>query len=172
MGLGGGSVIMPVPCIMQIPQFKYNPYNIVHATKQQKQMKNSLFGDSSMFDLGMPMPPNLLGPPSKPDNILYNPLKSTSLGADGKGPAMKIRNAAAPGSLIKVWEGTLDLGNSNTSSQSQDKHETIECQLFSVGDIRHYQSLPEFPTKLTLKGKSRIGEVMSHFRKVRQEMQN
>ena len=109
---------------------------------------------------------------------------------DGKGQSLllqsiKIRNAAAPGSLLKVWEGTLDLGSSShsshpkhTTSSLTDKsnaassNELIECQLFSVGDIRQYQGLPEFPTKLTLKGKSRIGEVTAHFKKLRQEMLN
>lgn len=50
--------------------------------------------------------------------------------------------------------------------------QTIESQLFSVGDIRQYQALPEFPEKLILKGKSKIGEVTAHFRKLRQEMLN
>jgi len=32
--------------------------------------------------------------------------------------------------------------------------------------------LPEFPTALSLKGKSKIGEVTTHFKKLRQEMLN
>ena len=58
---------MPVPSIIQIQQFKYNPYSIVQATKQS----------SKLFDMGLPMPS--LGPStSKPDQILYNPIKNTS----------------------------------------------------------------------------------------------
>ena len=84
----------------------------------------------------------------------------------------KIRNQSAPGSLLKVWEGTLDVGGSVNPSfpNKESSAQTIECQLFSIGDIRQYQALPEFPTKLTLKGKSKIAEVTAHFKKLRQEM--
>jgi len=52
---------------------------------------------------------------------------------------MKIRNVAAPGSLLKVWEGSLDVnGSSSTSGYGAKDAQTIECQLFSVGDIRQY----------------------------------
>lgn len=56
----------------------------------------------------------------------------------------------------------------NGSSSTIGKEaQMIDCQLFSVGDVRHYQSLPEFPTKLVLKGKSKIAEVTTHFKKLR-----
>ena len=42
--------------------------------------------------------------------------------------------------------------------------------MFSVGDIRNYQLLPELPSVLHLKGKSKIQEVTSHFMKVRQDV--
>ena len=71
---------------------------------------------------------------SKTDQILYNPIKSAA--GDGKGgrSSIKIRNAATPGSLLKVWEGTLDIGGSssgtNNSSYGGKKDSaanTIEC---------------------------------------------
>ena len=53
--------------------------------------------------------------------------------------SIKIRNAALPGSLLKVWEGTLDVGGTSSSksggeflggSSSNNGHaqtNTIEC---------------------------------------------
>jgi hypothetical protein len=64
---------------------------------------------------------------------LYNPIKNGS--TDPNSQAIKIRNAAAPGSLLKVWEGTLDVGGSSSSS-NLTADLLIDCQLFSVGDIR------------------------------------
>lgn len=89
-----------------------------------------------MFDMnGIPLPAlplPTLGP-SKPEQILYNPIKNGS--TDPNSQAIKIRNAAAPGSLLKVWEGTLDVGGSSSSS-NLTADLLIDCQLFSVGDIR------------------------------------
>ena len=63
--------------------------------------------------------------------------------------SIKIRNVAAPGSLLKVWEGTLDVGGGANQSSSKPgagsangekgnsaKNGLLDCQLFSVGDIR------------------------------------
>ena len=41
--------------------------------------------------------------------ILYDPIKQASKDMGGEG-AIKIRNTAQPGSLLKVWEGYLHLG--------------------------------------------------------------
>ena len=72
---------------------------------------------------------------SKTDQILYNPIKSAA--GDGKGgrSSIKIRNAATPGSLLKVWEGTLDIGGSSSSGTTNPSYggkkdsvtNTIEC---------------------------------------------
>jgi hypothetical protein len=42
--------------------------------------------------------------------------------------------------------------------------------MYSVGDIKSYQNLPEFPSTLAIKGTSKNQEVMDHFIKLRQEM--
>ena len=41
--------------------------------------------------------------------------------------------------------------------------------MYSVGDIRAYQTLPELPSTMTLKGKSKIEEVTQHFLKLRHD---
>ena len=69
-----------------------------------------------LFDInGVALPPmGGLQPamgPSKIDQILYNPVKSSGIDTT-KSSNLKIRNIAAPGSLLKVWEGALDVGAS------------------------------------------------------------
>jgi hypothetical protein len=54
------------------------------------------------------------------------------------------------------------------SSTNTDQQFTV--QLYSTGDIKNFQNLPDLPSVLSLKGKSVLKEVMQHFLKLRQEI--
>ena len=60
---------------------------------------------------------------------------------DGKGQSLllqsvKIRNAAAPGSLLKVWEGTLDVGGgSSLSKNGGDNHASSSASAKNNGHV-------------------------------------
>ena len=97
---------MIAPHIIPMQHFKYNPYSIVEANNSLNQ-----FSSMSMHTPhGFPS----LGPKSKPEMILYDPIKSA---LKERNDEIKIRNVAQPGSLIKVWEGTLDIGTKTEQFQ-------------------------------------------------------
>lgn len=52
------SKVLPVPCIIQVQHYKYNPYSIVQATKQSKlgPSLSPMFDINGMAMLGMPLP--------------------------------------------------------------------------------------------------------------------
>ena len=115
-----------MPCIIQIQQFKYNPYSIVQASKQPKFPGLDIAGGMGMPPLG-PLP-TLGGPSKKQEQILYNPITSAAQAAaaasgdpsSGNKPIsslLKMRTLAEPGSLLKVWSGTLDVGGSQMPNQ-------------------------------------------------------
>ena len=65
--------------------------------------------------------------PSKPDQILYNPMIDGKAVENSAASSIKIRNAAAPGSLLKVWEGTLDVGGGSMALGTSANDSMIDC---------------------------------------------
>ncbi len=61
---------------------------------------------------------------------MYDPLKGASA-LEAVGP--KIRTMAPPGSLLKVWEGNLEILKDNT----------LKVMTYSTIDVQAFQQLPE-----------------------------
>jgi hypothetical protein len=45
----------------------------------------------------------------------------------------------------------------------------LKTQLFSTGDIQLYQSLPDIPSTLQLKGKAKLQDVETHFDRLKRD---
>ena len=71
----------------------------------------------------------------------------------------KDKNVAPLGSLLKIWEGQLELAKDNIFS----------CQLYSLHDIATFQGLPDLPHTLPLKGKAKTSEVINHFLRLKKD---
>ena len=73
---------------------------------------------------------NRLGQKKSAEPIMYDPMKA-KFGNRG-GPLVKEKNHAPPGSLLKVWEGQLELAKDTTAQSS------VTCQLLSTHDITSF----------------------------------
>jgi len=69
----------------------------------------------------------------------------------------KQRNTAPPGSILKVWEGSIEVA----------KDVSFEAQMLSTMDITAFQNLPELAKGFQVKGKALLSQVTWHFQKVR-----
>jgi hypothetical protein len=102
------------------------------------------------------MKANRLGPKKSSEPILYDPMKARSVGRSGM---VREKNTAPSGSLLKVWDGTLELAKDNI----------VSCSLYSTHDIAAFQSLPELPSSLPLKGKAKTSDVINHFLRLKRD---
>ena len=66
---------------------------------------------------------------------------------------------AQAGSLLKVWEGTLEL----------TKDLPIRTTLYSTMEIDAFYQLPELPSYLPLKGKAKLIDVTTHFMRLKRD---
>jgi hypothetical protein len=89
--------------------------------------------------------------PTEP--ILYDPSRSQQK------THSKQLNTAAPGSLLRVWDGSLELA----------KDHQLKCEIYTLQDISLYQQLPEIPQTLTLKGKAKLLDVTTHFLRLKRD---
>ena len=100
----------------------------MQACKQPKLPSFDLPGGVGFPPLG-PLP-TLGGPSKKQEQILYNPISSAAqaAAANGADPSsanrplaslLKMRTLAEPGSLLKVWSGTLDVAGGGSQQNNQ-----------------------------------------------------
>ena len=71
----------------------------------------------------------------------------------------KEKTVAPAGSLLRVWEGSIELAKDNV----------IKCQLQSNIDVNAFQSLPDMPGNLMLKGKAKLQDVTQHFLRLKKD---
>jgi hypothetical protein len=84
---------------------------------------------------------------------LYDPFKARNAGHNQQKPIV----SAPVGSLLKVWEGLLDMG----------KDSSVRCSLFSNIEVETFTQLPDLPSYLSLKGKPKLTDVENHFLRLR-----